>query len=374
MKHELVDLICCPVCGGDLQLVSRATAKEQIWEGELQCVQCAAAYPVVNGMAHLYADDESWRPKAREAQGWVTYHRNLGIYEQGADAIDLQIPYYPQEPWIGISHSFDIALERLNLSGGETILDLGAGRGWAAKQFALRGCNVVALDINPDANVGLGRAQALIEHAGVYFERVIADGERLPFQPETFDVIFCAASLHHSSDMPTLLRSASRVLKPDGRLLAIEPSISILETEAEVLAGAAAAELALDINENRPNFIEYRNAFGNNCLNIVEAFPVQTYHMGAHELHEWAQDIGAIPPTPRIRQPRRTFSRLMTFLNNRVRAGRMGRHRLLTGMSTPPDERQRLIQATMVWASNELLLMATKSPCSPTSDDGHSMP
>ena len=106
-----------------------------------------------------------------------------------------------------------------------------------------RRCRAVALDIVPDANVGLGRGRALMEDADVYFERVIGDGERLPFNPESFDLVFSHASLHHSSNLPLLLQNVSRVLRPGGRLCAIEPSISILESEEKVLARDATPEL-----------------------------------------------------------------------------------------------------------------------------------
>lgn len=118
MQQDLITLICCPACDGNLRLISHTMAREEIWEGVLQCGKCASTYPVDKGMPHLYSDDESWLPKAQEAQGWIAYHQNLGIYEQEDDAIDLKIPYYPQQPWLGISRGFDIALERLKLGGG----------------------------------------------------------------------------------------------------------------------------------------------------------------------------------------------------------------------------------------------------------------
>jgi uncharacterized protein YbaR (Trm112 family) len=187
MRSDLLNLICCPACLGSLT-VERTEQNDR--DGTLRCWQCGACYPLIRGVPHLFCDDDQWVAKAREADGWVQQHKLMGIYEQGPDAVDLKLPYYPEDPWINVARSFDIALYELQLTGNETVLDLGAGRGWAAKQFALRGCRAVALDITPDENIGLGRSWALMAQANTCFYPVIGDGERLPFFPEQLDIVF----------------------------------------------------------------------------------------------------------------------------------------------------------------------------------------
>ena len=239
MRRSLLDLVCCPACGGVLEVSDVVEPQPTIAESELRCTGCSVVYPVQRGIPHLYIDDVRWAPKAREAQGWVDYHKERDIYIQPEDAVDLKIPYYPEEPWITVATSFDIAMEELVsfLKPGMVVLDLGAGRGWAAKQFALRGCRAVALDITPDENVGLGRAWALMKHAGVYFDLITADGERLPLLPESFDLVFCAATLHHTSDLSLFVKNIRRVLKPGGMLCAInEPCIAVDQKAERILA------------------------------------------------------------------------------------------------------------------------------------------
>ena len=261
MRTSLLNLICCPTCGSTLELMAiTLIAGEEIREGSLRCVSCWASYPVSQGIPYLYVNDERWALKAREAQGWVEFHKERSIYEQPENAVDLKIPYYPEEPWITVACSFDIALEELGsfLRPDTTVLDLGAGRRWAAKHFAQRGCRTVALDINPDENVGLGRAWALMRYANVYFDLVIADGERLPFFPGSFDCVFCAAALHHAVDLPLLVKNIQRALKPGGILCAIsEPCIAINQSAERILKRDAASELKHGINEHRPNLLEY---------------------------------------------------------------------------------------------------------------------
>lgn len=359
MRPDLLDLIACPSCGSHLEVNPLAPSEAAIKDGSLACRQCGCSFPIVKGIPYLYLNNEEWAPKAKEAQGWVTQHKDQGIYEQGEDSIDLQAPYYPQDPWISVARSMDIALGALNLTGRETILDLGAGRGWAAKQFALKGCRVVALDIVPDENVGLGRAWTLMEDAGVYFHPVIGDGEKLPFQPGSFDIVFCCGAIHHSSNLHLLLSNIHQTLKSGGRLCAInEPSISIMEDEATMLARYASEELALGINETRPNFLQYQDALQSAGLQLVTAVPPFTQALTNHDLRTVAQDMGAVWGGFRLAEPKRSLGQSYNYLRNRFKAWRNGRFPL--NHPLPSDERSRLIRPILLWGNVELFLLATK--------------
>jgi len=361
MKQDLIDLVCCPVCKQKLAIKAVEWNGPEIWAGQLICNGCQSEYLIQDGMPHLYLNDEKWAPKAVEAEGWVTYHQDLGIYEVVEDAIDLKIPYYPEEPWIKVGRSFDIAMEELKLTGNETILDLGAGRGWAAKQFALRGCRVVALDVVPDKNVGLGRAKALMEEAETYFDRIIADGENLPFFAEKFDVVFCAAALHHSSNMPLLMKNISRVLKSDGCLCAInEPCRSVLIDENKVLSKDAGHELELGIIETRPDLVAYDQALRQANLHMQKAYPAQARQMDEPTLRAWAGLLGAIRPSFRQRPLLSQLNGWGRYLYNQLRAVSSKSKDRLNYFSSK-SEREKLETAVLLWAGGELILLAGKS-------------
>lgn len=76
---------------------------------------------------------------------------------------------------------------------------------------------------------------------------VIVDLERLPFAPESFDLIASTLALHSVNDVPGALVQMRAILKPDGLLLASlfggdtlsELRLSLLEAEAELTGGAA---------------------------------------------------------------------------------------------------------------------------------------
>jgi SAM-dependent methyltransferase len=358
VKLELLDLVCCAACSGSLAVVADEEVAGEIESGLLRCHDCGQVYPVRAGMPHLYIDDESWAPKSQEAAGWVSLHQEKGIYEQGEDAVDLQIPYYPEEPWSNVAPSFDLALKSLALDGSETVLDLGAGRGWAAKHFALRGCRVVALDVTDDEHVGLGRGRVLMRHAATYFERSIGDGERLPFRPGSFDIVFCAAALHHTSDLALFLRNVARVLRPGGLLCAInEPSISILIDEKKALAGSD-DELRHGINERRPDLAGYLSSLSKAGFAIEKVASPPFRTLSLDELRDHARNRGVIWSKPQLTAALRTAWRVANFSALRAYGLLRGAWPLRTTLGG--DERQQLEQLLLLWIGGELFFVARK--------------
>jgi len=75
-----------------------------------------------------------------------------------------------------------------------------------------------------------------------------ADEERLPFAPQSFDLIVAAGGLHWVNDLPGLLIQARTMLKPDGLFIGAmfgagtlkELRECLLAAEAEITGGAAA--------------------------------------------------------------------------------------------------------------------------------------
>jgi len=53
MKRELMDIICCPVCKGQLTLKVAEENDIEILAGFLTCGKCSFDYPIENGIPNL---------------------------------------------------------------------------------------------------------------------------------------------------------------------------------------------------------------------------------------------------------------------------------------------------------------------------------
>ena len=98
---------------------------------------------------------------------------------------------------------------------GQEIVDLGTGTGSLARGFALRGCRVIGID--PDSRL-LAQARELDAEAKVEIEYRIGRAEETELAAGSLDVV-AAGQCWHWFDRPAAAREASRILRPDGRML-----------------------------------------------------------------------------------------------------------------------------------------------------------
>ena len=53
MKHELMEILVCPVCKGELQLNVEKENEREIVTGSLYCAKCAETYPIQDTIPNL---------------------------------------------------------------------------------------------------------------------------------------------------------------------------------------------------------------------------------------------------------------------------------------------------------------------------------
>ncbi len=110
------------------------------------------------------------------------------------------------------------AIRRTKLSPGGRLLDLGAGTGDLAAE-ALRqfpGSQVIAADFTLEMMLfGRSVREASLAWSG-------ADALQLPFPEHSFDAVVSGYLLRNVSDLPLALCEQRRVLKPGGRIVALD--------------------------------------------------------------------------------------------------------------------------------------------------------
>jgi len=58
MKRELIDILACPVCQGELELKVEKENEREIVTGSLYCPKCDAHYPIVDTIPNLLPPDQ----------------------------------------------------------------------------------------------------------------------------------------------------------------------------------------------------------------------------------------------------------------------------------------------------------------------------
>ncbi|MFZ0699190.1 MAG: methytransferase partner Trm112 [Thermoplasmata archaeon] len=58
MKPDLMQILCCPVCRGELSLTSRRTEGVEIIDGTLTCAKCLVDYPIEDGIPDLLPPED----------------------------------------------------------------------------------------------------------------------------------------------------------------------------------------------------------------------------------------------------------------------------------------------------------------------------
>ncbi len=63
MKRELMKILACPVCKGDLELNVTQESGTEIVSGNLRCPHCQVLYPIDEGIPNLLPPESQERNK-----------------------------------------------------------------------------------------------------------------------------------------------------------------------------------------------------------------------------------------------------------------------------------------------------------------------
>ncbi|MFP4172044.1 MAG: SAM-dependent methyltransferase [Candidatus Hydrogenedentota bacterium] len=144
---------------------------------------------------------------------WGGEDLHLGIYES------------PDEPIFDASRRTvaHMASKLKNLKNDAKVIDVGAGFGGSARYLARTyGCEVVALNLSEAENE---RDRQKNKEQGLDHLVTVVDGnfESLPYENESFDIVWCQDSFLHSADRGKVIEEVTRVLKPGGEFIFTDP-------------------------------------------------------------------------------------------------------------------------------------------------------
>jgi 2-polyprenyl-6-hydroxyphenyl methylase/3-demethylubiquinone-9 3-methyltransferase len=164
---------------------------------------------------------KSWTQAEAEHRGGIVRQIDNAIYDQAGDIWwdensplsilntslnPARFPYFRD----ALVHLFD------GSPSGKLALDVGCGGGLLAEEIARLGCRVTGID--PSTN-SLATARTHATGAGLAIDYQQGAGEALPFEPGSFDIVFCCDVLEHVSSVAAVVGEIARVLKPGGVFL-----------------------------------------------------------------------------------------------------------------------------------------------------------
>jgi SAM-dependent methyltransferase len=99
---------------------------------------------------------------------------------------------------------------------GKQVLEVGCGAGTDLARFARGGAIVTGVDLSASA---IALARKNFEQQGLQADFREADGEHLPFDDNTFDLVYAHGVVQYTPDGGRLIEECRRVLKPGGEAI-----------------------------------------------------------------------------------------------------------------------------------------------------------
>jgi 2-polyprenyl-3-methyl-5-hydroxy-6-metoxy-1,4-benzoquinol methylase len=122
----------------------------------------------------------------------------------------------------GFNHlAADIALDMLGECGDQTVLDVGAGEGTYARRLRDLGAQVIAVEPTETLLEAAQRTEERTPLGIRYFADRAED--MVNVATNSVDAVVAVLVLHHIAHLDQALSEVARVLRPDGRLIAVVP-------------------------------------------------------------------------------------------------------------------------------------------------------
>jgi ubiquinone/menaquinone biosynthesis C-methylase UbiE/uncharacterized protein YbaR (Trm112 family) len=233
MKEILLKYIECPICQGNLEIISFEVVSGEIDTGLLLCKNNRRhIYPIVNGIPRMIKGAinkyylnmmqfENSIPEGVKLQlstveilGKASSHIQRSFSSEwgniddtvrawGRDAITRRKLFLE---WV------DISEDELK---GKKVLDAGCGNGEVEMGLSNTGAEIFAIDISSSVDKVWNKIK--LNELQNNFHFVQGDIHELPFKKNVFDIVHSAGVLHHTPDTLYGFKKIDRTLKLNGK-------------------------------------------------------------------------------------------------------------------------------------------------------------
>jgi len=207
LRLELLDLLACPSCRGELGLSRGRTVGEAVPEGELTCLDCGASYPILRPGVPCFLTGLDGRI------GHI-YRALTAYYDAYAPLMDRNY----HNPRIAYMRSVEDACIRLTKPRG-LVLDIGCGTGRQSLMLAEMGCRVLAMDISMSM---LLEARRRVLDKGL-LDRVdflVARADAIPIRASVLDRAYSIfGAYNHAPSWRRGFKQVYEALRPGGAFL-----------------------------------------------------------------------------------------------------------------------------------------------------------
>jgi SAM-dependent methyltransferase/uncharacterized protein YbaR (Trm112 family) len=205
MKENLVDLLACPICWGELHCECYQLATDLQWreivDGKLSCQQCEKVFPITRGIPRLLLDV----PIEKESKSTVD-----GFGYEWSKYNDQILETYMSQQQNFYDFIYPVTKEFFK---GKVVLDAGCGMGRFLKlgaEFESR--EIIGIDLSESVEAAYQNTR---HNSNAHV--VQADILSLPFKT-CFDYIFSVGVLQFLPSPYTGFNHLTKLLKPEGRI------------------------------------------------------------------------------------------------------------------------------------------------------------
>jgi ubiquinone/menaquinone biosynthesis C-methylase UbiE/uncharacterized protein YbaR (Trm112 family) len=225
MKKDILEILRCPNCSSDFEVVVLAQDPLEIRRGRLRCNGPEHhEFEIEDGIVRFGTGFDHEAVQREIAYENATYNGDQRLVQP--DVISAFPETLPQI-WPHVRNfgpDFKDLIGSMTFRSSDWVLDVGTAACWTTRLLAQTGARVIALDVNDACYYGLKTADLLFPVHSVYFDRILESMARLPFCNEAIDCICFNASFHHTPDLFGTLQECFRVLKRGGRVAMVNES------------------------------------------------------------------------------------------------------------------------------------------------------